>query len=158
MVVITLVVYLAWNPLHGIIGLTLLHLGLMLIVAVMLRVLSIPFKGRMSFKQALSLLAWGATHFLLIIPIGLINYSLLGYGSYRIFALILLSMFSFWYLLRVVTMIRISYKVGIAGSWIIVILVFIVLATVKILFYESGYSILENLDHLTSVLVPWMGV
>ncbi|MFH0883840.1 MAG: glycoside hydrolase family 2 TIM barrel-domain containing protein [bacterium] len=146
----------AWQPLQGILAFTLInYLGLVLL-AFLLRVMSIPFRGSLSMKQTFSLVAWASTNFLLLIPLGLIHYRFLDFNWFLPALLFVCAIFFFWFLARIVSMIRIGYRVTIQTAWMIFLFMIVMLAGTALLLYRSGYAMPEYLDFYAHVISPWV--
>ncbi len=145
----------AWNPVLATGSIALLHLLLILLLAIVIRILAIPFRQYISLKQTINLVVWGATNFLLLLPLGLVHYRLLEYEWYTVVSAILLGLFSFWYLLRISSMFRIAYRIRVISAWLLIIVVSLVLVGAFVSIYESAFALMENVDHFMSVILPW---
>jgi hypothetical protein len=107
-------------------------------------------------KQTFSLVAWASTNFLMLIPIGLIHYRFLDFNWFLPVMLVLYTVFSFWFLVRIVSMIRIGYRVTIQSAWMIFLFMIVILAGTALLLYRSGYAMPEYLDFYANVISPWV--
>ncbi len=147
----------AWNPQLAILGFSGLLLGLLIINSIALQMFSIFFKGSLGFRQAFSLSSWGASHFLLLVPFGVVHYRLLAFGWFQTMFTILFALFVLWYLMRIVGMIRIGYKTTTRGAWIFFLLVGILASTISLSIYQGSLAFFDYLEYFNHVILPWTG-
>ncbi len=145
----------AWSPTIATAGFAVLHFILMVLLATALRMLAIPFRQHISIKQTFNLVVWGATNFLLLIPLGLVHYRLLEYEWYMVTSALLMGLFTLWYLARISSMFRIVFRIRAIGAWVMIIIISLVMLGAFVSIYESAFALLENVDHFITVILPW---
>ncbi|MBZ0264431.1 hypothetical protein K8I28_07155, partial [bacterium] len=149
-------VVLAWNPLFGMAILTSLALLYILGHSVVLVLLTLPSKGNLGLRQSFSMVSWGMTHFLLLLPFGLFQFRLLGYEWFRISVATLFGLFVLWFVFRYVNMVRIALRISMRLSWLLLIVVTIIVLGTIFSLYESGYALFEYFNHFRTVILPWL--
>ncbi len=148
----------AWNPVWAIAGFSALHIILILFISFLMRLVSIPFRGRLNYRQVFNMITWGASHFILLLPLGLIHYRLLEFPWYQIIATVLISLFTIWYLIRIASMLNIGCRISGLTSWLMIFVVTLIFIVTTVSIYESGFALLENFEHFRSVILPWIMV
>ncbi len=146
----------AWQPLQGLLAFTVINFLGLVLLALLVRIVSIPFRGSLTIKQTFSLVSWASTNFLLLLPLGLIHYRLLDFSWFQVTVLILYTIFIFWFLVRIVSMIRIGYRVTVQSAWLIFLFMIVVLAGTLLVLYRSGFAMPEYIDFYTNVISPWV--
>ncbi len=146
----------SWNPLEGIVAFTAIYFILLIILALALSWISLPFKGKLRLRQSFTLVSWGATNFLLMMPIGLVQYRLLDYSWFLTVYFIIYALFAFWYINRIVSIIRIGYQISSRAAWLLLLTVFAVMTALVVAFYNRAYAITDYLDYYSTVIVPWV--
>lgn len=147
---------LSWHPLVSIAYFTVVVFLLFVSVTFFLRLFAIPFKGNTGFRQIFTFLAWGASHYLLLIPLGLIHYRFLSYGWFGKLSGGLLIIFFVWYLLRIVNAIRIGYHVSSRTAWLLMLALIIAFSGTLLGVYEGGYAVLKYVNYYLDTVVGWM--
>ncbi|MCB2198198.1 hypothetical protein KQI63_02275 [bacterium] len=150
-----LLVVWAWQPLHGILAFTAIYFLLLLVLAFLIRIVALPFKGSISMRQSFSLVSWASSSFLILLPLGLVHYRFLDYQWFTSILPFLAGMFWLWFVIRLATIIRIGYRVTIRSSWFILILGVLILAGTALMLYRSGFAIMDYIDYYRTVILPW---
>jgi len=145
----------AWEPLKGIAAFTLINFIVLLVIAFIVRIVSIPFRGSLSMKQSFSLVSWASTNYLMLIPLGLVFYRFLDFGWFLPVVLVLYVLITVWFLVRVVSMVRIGYRVTNRGAWLILILMLALISGTVLVLYRSGFAMPEYLEFYSRVISPW---
>lgn len=146
----------AWHPLQGILAFTVINFATLILIALVIRIISMPFRGTISLKQSFSLVAWASTNYLILIPLGLIHYRFLDFSWFAPAVLILYVLFTFWFILRLVSMIRIGFRVTLRSAWLVFIFVLLIFSGTLAVLYRSGFAIPEYIDFYTNVIAPWI--
>ena len=146
----------AWQPLQGILAFTLINFIGLVLLAFLLRIISIPFRGSLSMKQTFSLVAWASTNYLMLIPLSLIHYRFLDFNWFVLATLVLYGLFTIWFLARIVSMIRIGYRVTIQTAWVIFLFMVLLLSGTALVLYRSGYAMPDYIEYYSNVISPWV--
>jgi len=149
-------VILAWNPIIAIpvfLGISFIFYFLL---TILLQLLSITKKGKMKLRQAYSMVCWGSAHYLLLTPLGLVQFRLLEFGWFRTLMFILIVVFYMWYLQRLSSIIRIGMRVNPRLAWGIILIVIFVLLVTVLSIYENQNAFFEYLDYYSNVILPWI--
>jgi len=147
----------AWMPIQGIAAFTAVNLLLLFFVTFMIWLIGLPFKGDLQLRQSFSLVSWAGSHFILLIPVGLVHYRFLEYGWFVNIVLIIYGLFWITYLVRIVSIIRIGYRVSHRSAWMIILIILIIGTGTTLAFYRSGFAITDYLNYYVEVIKPWVG-
>jgi len=146
----------AWQPIQGIIAFTLINFLLLFLVSFLIWLIGLPFKGYLQLRQTFSLVSWATSSFVLLIPIGLVHYRFLNYTWFGYLIIVLYTLFWLWYLVRIVSIIRIGYRVSNRGAWIIILLILIISTGTLWAVYRSGFALSDYLNYYKDVILPWV--
>lgn len=143
---------LIWNPTNAVLYFTAVFLGLILLLAVMVRLVSIPFRERMDMWQAANYVVWSFAALLFVLPAGAILFRLLESPDFMMPSLIYVALGILWCLQRLLGALRIglgtsAWRIYLAA---IVIMGLVIFGGASLLNHKLGT--LAYMDHYKSVL------
>ncbi len=101
---------LVWNPVPGMVKLTLLFLLLFILIALKIKFYAILFRAKVSFGKAMTYFAWAGANFIFLLPFAVIFNRLVGIPGMATPSAIVILIFIFWFWLRLFNALRIAYN------------------------------------------------
>lgn len=137
--------YFAWNPVSALVWMTLIHIGVIVIFTLIVRSASMFVKTKVYVSSALFAIVWALLPLVLLIPAGIILYRLLMTDVANLYVFIVLSLFTFWLIYRLMKGIYVIYDVSAGPVYFYSILFFLFLLGGFILFFQVNNSVIQYL-------------
>lgn len=122
------------------------------IIALLIKFFAIIFRKKLPLSQSLTLSYWIGVIYLPLVLVGMVLYRILLISSLFHPVLILLALFSLWYLARFIMAIKVIYVWTKFRSMLFVMTIIIILAFGVIYYYQQNHGILDYfnfyVDHL----------
>lgn len=137
--------YFAWNPVSSLLWLSLLFIALIVISTLIVRSASMFVKTKVYLSSALFAIIWAFLPLVLLIPVGIILYRLLTADIANLYVLIVLSVFTFWLIYRLMKGIYVIYDVSAGPVYFYSIMLFLLLFGGFLLYYQVNNSVFQYL-------------
>lgn len=137
--------YFAWNPVSALVWMTLIHIGVIVIFTLIVRSASMFVKTKVYVSSALFAIVWALLPLVLLIPAGIILYRLLMTDVANLYIFIVLSLFTFWLIYRLMKGIYVIYDVSAGPVYFYSILFFLFLLGGFILYFQVNNSVIQYL-------------
>ncbi|MFO7524141.1 MAG: hypothetical protein R6W68_01685 [Ignavibacteriaceae bacterium] len=137
--------YFAWNPVSALVWMTLIHIGVIVIITIIVRSASMFVKTKVYVSSALFAIVWALLPLVLLIPAGIILYRLLMTDVANLYIFIVLSLFTFWLIYRLMKGIYVIYDVSAGPVYFYSILFFLFLLGGFILYFQVNNSVIQYL-------------
>jgi len=135
------IIYATWNPLWGIIGLSVVFFFLFWILAAFVKTCSLVVKSKVRWFHAYSVPVWGALPMIFLSPVAMSLFKVMENPIYVIPSLSIIAVFLIWAALRVLTGISVIYDISPAKSYAGGIVVCGIVAGALYLYYDSAFAI-----------------
>jgi hypothetical protein len=101
---------LVWNPIPGMVKLTLLFLLIFVFIVMKIKFFAILFRTRVTFGKARTYFAWSGANFIFLLPFAVVFNRLVGIPWMVTPSVIVILIFVFWFWLRLFNALRIAYS------------------------------------------------
>ncbi|MBU1707962.1 hypothetical protein KKB28_08640 [bacterium] len=101
---------LVWNPVPGMVKLTLLFFLFFIIAAVKIKFFAILFRTRVSFGKAITYFTWSGANFIFLLPFAVVFNRLVEIPQMATPSAIIILIFVFWFWLRLFNALRVAYN------------------------------------------------
>lgn len=144
--------FVAWRPTLAVITLSVVVFGLVMGLAVILRLSAMFIKGRIFFRDTLTITVWSALPLIILLPIGITLYKVLSTDAMSIWVPIIIIGVIIWFLSRTLRATSVVFDVRPTIVYGIGAGVFL-LSVVSLLFwYNTSYGILAFLQYYWKVV------
>lgn len=130
-----------WHPFAGIIALTCLFFLVGVILALVMKSLTIFIKGQVTWIHVYSVSVWGAAPIIFLSPLVMSLFKIMENPSYALPSLVLIFLFLFWTMLRVLKGISVMYDLSPVKTYIGGFLACIILFSGLYLYYDSIFAL-----------------
>lgn len=137
--------YFSWNPASALIWLSLIHIAAIVIFTLLVRSASMFVKTKVYLSSALFAIVWALLPLVLLIPLGIILYRLLMTDVANLYVFILLLVFTFWLIYRLMKGIYVIYDVSAGPVYFYSILFFSFLFGGFIIYFQVSNSVIQYL-------------
>jgi hypothetical protein len=140
-------VNLIWSPMRAMLFFSAVFLGLIVLLTVLIRLISIPFRERMDTWQAANYVVWSFAALLFLLPAGAILFRLLETPKFTMPALVFVGMGLLWSWQRLLSALRIGLGTSAWRVYLIALVVtgIVVVGGAAILNHELGtFAYLEH--------------
>ncbi len=135
--------FISWRPIHSILISSVLLFLLMMFFSLIIRVSNIFARNKIFINHAFLIVIWGAVPFLLLIPLGMINYKLLLFGKYNFIIYIVLLIFHLWIFMRILKGISIVFEVRKSKVYSITLGLIIIILVSLIVYLQVNFSSID---------------
>ena len=118
------VINLIWNPMYAVIFFTALFLGLILLLTIATRIVSIPFRERVDFWQAINYVIRSLAALLFLLPVGVILFRTLETPQFFTPSIVVVGIGLAWCVQRLLSAMRIGYG---TTAWRVYLAAFVLL-------------------------------
>ncbi len=144
-------VNLIWHPGSAVIFFTVVFLALILLLTVLIRVISIPFRERMDFWQATNYVIWSLAALLFLLPVGVILFRALETPNFLNPSLFAIAVGLLWCLQRLLSALRIGYGTTAWRIYLSVLVVLGLVITVVVMVLDHNYGTIAYLEYFDRV-------
>jgi len=124
-------------------------------LAVLIKIYSLFGRSRVLFNQALAVSIWSAAPFVILLPLGIVMYSLLLMMKNHWILLGVLLYFHVWAYLRWVNGARVLTDRLYSRAFIVITLILLIVAGAFGYFYEQHYHVWAHLQHVSRLQAFW---
>ena len=145
-----------WHPFTGIIALTCLFFLVGALLALLMKCLSLFIKAQVSWIHIYSVCVWSAAPIIFLSPLAMSLFKIMENPSYTLPSLVLIFIFLFWTMLRVLKGISVMYDLSPLKTYVGGFLTCIILLGGLFLYYDSVFALssyLKFIIHLAQNLV-----
>jgi hypothetical protein len=143
---------LVWNPIYGIIGLTLVILLLILAKALVVKIGALLFRARVTFGKAITYVAWAAANFVFLLPLAVVYYRLVDVPKAALPCALILVGFLLWFALRFVNAVRVAYNTSYLRLYLVVLSAGTLLVLAVVLFLQASIGTVSYMTYYWNVM------
>jgi hypothetical protein len=147
----TLFIYLSWHPLLMQIYTGLLFFVMQWFTGTMFFLIGVAFGSNTTLRQMLQYLFWSATPLLFLLPVALIFGQLLTFPGGTAIIVILLTLFTLWFILRLVRVSHFAYPANLGKVLAVIFILMLLTMLLLFLYYESGMAFTDRLFYLLKI-------
>lgn len=137
-----------WHPFVGIVALTCLFFLAVVILAILIRSLTLFIKGQVSWLHIYSVSVWGAAPIIFLSPLVMSLFKIMENPSYVLPSLLLIFLVLFWAFLRVLKGISVMYDLSPVKMYVGGIFTCIILLCGLFIYYNSVFAISSYLKFI----------
>ena len=126
--------YLAWRPIESVLLFTLILIIWFVIVTLVVKFFNLFVRNKILLNHSFLIAVWSAVPFLILLPIGIINFKVLSMEKYNILIYSILIIFHLWILSRTLKGISVVFEVRKSKVYF-VSLTFIIIALASLILY-----------------------
>ena len=142
---------LTWKPLHFIFYFSIFYFFFLFVVSWLVYIWGIFQKQSLPFESAAHVVFWSGAINLFLIPLAMILYPALQYKGFFVFILIILFLFFVWNIIRLISIVSISYRVRIRKVIIEFSLTALAAIIIISLYFQSNYNTYDFLKFFVNI-------
>jgi len=142
------VVYATWNPAEGILAFTGVFLALSVLLSMFVRIGSLFVRTRIQWLHSYTTVVWASVPLVFLSPVGMSLFKILQTPFYVLPALLLLGLFGFWVLVRMLKGTSVILDLNAAKTYIGGAVVLGAIGALIVLYYDSEFQLTAYLDFL----------
>ncbi len=143
---------LVWNPIFGIIGLTLLFLLLLLLKALLVKIAALLFGARVTFGKSITYLAWAGANFVFLLPLAVVFHRLVDLPNMALPCALILLSFLLWFGLRLFNAVRVAYGTSYLRLYLVVLSAGTLVVLAVVLFLQASIGTVSYFTYYWNVL------
>ncbi len=144
-------VNLIWHPASAVVFFSVVSLALILLLTILIRVISIPFRERMDFWQATNYVIWSLAALLFLLPIGVILFRTLEAPQFLNPSLAVIAIGLLWCVQRLLSALRIGYGTTAWRVYLSVLVILGLAVTTAVMAMDHNYGTLAYLEYFDRV-------
>ncbi|MBD3289354.1 hypothetical protein GF337_11175 [candidate division KSB1 bacterium] len=144
-----------WDPATTIAISTIIFIIAFIVLGMLIKIFAIIFRKKLPFKQSIMLSFWSGTHFMVLIPIGMILYRIIIMKPMFFFIAGLIFLFCIWHIARLTKAIKVVYYWSSFRAAVFILFCILTLTAGILYYYQQNYALLDYLELYANHLISY---